>query len=56
MSQPVGLMAGQHFSGIHSESAGRLVVSMYLITHRNFASKVEQEPLSFGGAGRAHPI
>ena len=56
MSQPVSLTTGQHFSGIRLESAGRLVVFVYLIAHRNFVSKVEQEPLSFGGAGRAHPI
>ena len=56
MSQPIGLIAGQHFSGVCPESADRLVVFVYLIARRNFASKVEQEPLSFGGAGCAHPI
>ena len=51
MSQLVGLTAGQHFSGIHPESANSLIVSVYQITCRNFASKVddllEQETLSF---------
>ena len=31
MSQPVGLTTGQHSSGIRLESAGRLVVFVYLI-------------------------
>ena len=56
VSQLVSLTTGQHFSGIRLESAGRLVVFVYLIACRNFASKVEQEPLSFGGAGCARPI
>ena len=56
MSQPVSLAAGQYFSGIHLESGSRLVVFVYLITRHNFASKVEQEPLSFGGAGHTCPI
>ena len=51
VSQLGGLTTRQHFSGIRPESADRLVVFVYLIAHRNFASKVEQEPLSFGGAG-----
>ena len=31
MSQPVGLTTGQHSSGTRPESAGRLVVFVYLI-------------------------
>ena len=31
VSQPVGLTTGQHSSGIPPESAGRLVVFVYLI-------------------------
>ena len=56
VSQLVGLTTRQHFSGTRPESAGSLVVFMYQIVRRNVASKAEQEPLSFGGAGSAHPI
>ena len=50
MSQPVSLTTRQHSSRTRPESASRLVVFMYL------ASKVVQEPLSFEGAGHAHPF